>query len=135
MSERESSNYSGAAVGITVFAAMMLIMIGIFQAIAGLVALFNNQIYVTRGEWVFQFDVTAWGWVHLLLGVIIVLAGIALFSGATWARTVGVLVALISAILNFAWLPTYPIWAVVIITVDVIVIWALTAHGRDIRST
>ena len=65
-------------------------------------------------------------------GIIVVLAGIGLFSGAVWARTVGVIVAALSAIVNFAWLPWYPIWGIIIIAVDVAVIWALTAHGRDI---
>ncbi len=135
MSKQESSTYSSAAVGFTVFAAVMMIMIGVFQAIAGLVALLNDEFYVVGQEWVFQFDVTAWGWVHLLLGVVIGLAGAALFGGAVWARTTGVILAVISAIVNFAWLPWYPIWGIVMITVNVFVIWALTVHGRDIAQS
>ncbi len=131
MSQRTSS-YSGTAVGFTVFAATMMIMIGVFQAIAGIVALVNDEFFVVTQEWVFQFDITTWGWVHLLLGVLIGLAGAALFSGAVWARTLGVVIATISAIVNFAWLPWYPIWAIIMLTVDVFVIWALTVHGRDI---
>jgi hypothetical protein len=134
MSQQRTSTYSGTAVGFTVFAATMMIMIGVFQAIAGIVALINDEFYVVTQEWVFQFDITTWGWVHLLLGIIIGLAGAALFSGAVWARTVGVIVATISAIVSFAWLPWYPVWAIIMITVDVFVIWALTVHGRDITA-
>jgi hypothetical protein len=130
----QTTERSGMAVGFTVFAATMMIMIGVFQAIAGLVALVNDQFYVVGDKWVFQFDTTTWGWIHLLLGILIGLAGVALFSGSVWARTVGVALALVSAIVAFAWLPWYPIWAILLITVDVIVIWALTAHGRDIAS-
>ena len=79
-----------------------------------------------------KFDVTAWGWIHLIAGIVVLLAGFALFSGAVWARTVGVILALVSAIANFAWLPYYPVWSILIIAVDIAVIWALTVHGRDI---
>ncbi len=132
MSKQQSSTYSGGAVGLTVFAAVMMIMIGVFQSIAGIVALLNDEFYVVGEEWIFQFDITIWGWVHLLLGVLIALAGVGLFGGQVWARTVGVILAVISGIVMFAWLPWYPLWAILIITLDVFIIWALTAHGRDI---
>ena len=123
---------NAAAVGWTMFAAWALILIGIWDAIAGLVAIINDNFYVVSPKYIFQFDATTWGWIKLIWGIIVVLAGIGLFSGAIWARTVGVIVAVISAIVNFAWLPWYPIWGIIIISVDVAVIWALTAHGRDI---
>jgi hypothetical protein len=132
MSSQQPSTVSGTAVGFTLFAAVMMIMIGAFQAIAGVVALVNDTFYVVGQEWVFQLDVTTWGWIHLALGIVIGLAGAALFRGAVWARTVGVVVAILSAVLSFVWLPWYPIWAVLVITADVFVIWALTAHGRDL---
>ena len=110
----------------------MMIMTGFFQAIAGIVALVNDQFYVVGSEWVFQFDTTTWGWIHLTLGVLVALAGVALFSGAVWARTVGVVLAILCGVAAFAWLPWYPIWALVLITAAVVVVWALTAHGRDI---
>jgi hypothetical protein len=125
---------SEGAVGLTVFAGTIMVLTGAFQAIQGLVALVNDTFYVVGQEWVFQVDVTAWGWVHLLLGALLVVAGIFLFRGAVWARTIGVILAGISALANFAWLPYYPIWAVLVITLDVFVIWALTVHGRDIAS-
>ncbi len=124
--------HSAVAVGVTVFASVMMMMAGLFQAIAGIVALVDDQFYVVGREYVFQFDTTTWGWIHLTLGVLVGLAGIALFSGAVWARSVGVVLALLCGVAAFAWLPWYPIWALVLITSAVLVVWALTAHGRDI---
>jgi hypothetical protein len=109
-----------------------MIMIGFWHAIAGLVALFEDQFYVVGQEYVFQLDVTTWGWIHLILGIVVVLAGVALFSGAVWARTIGVILAVVSAVAAFAWLPYYPIWGALIAASAIFVIWALTAHGRDI---
>jgi hypothetical protein len=126
------TEYSAAAAGLTVFAAVMMIMIGIFHAAQGLVAIVNDSFYVVGEEYVFQFDVTTWGWIHLLLGILVAVAGFALFSGAVWARTVGVALAVLSAVANFLWMPYYPFWSIAIIALNVFVIWALTAHGRDI---
>lgn len=123
---------SGWAAGWTTFAALMMIMMGFWHGMAGLVALLENEFYVVGSEYVFQFDVTTWGWVHLILGVLILLAGISLFSGAVWARTIGVILAVVSALAAFAWIPYYPIWGILIAAAAVFVIWALTAHGRDI---
>ena len=123
---------SGAAIGLTVFAGTVMIMVGVFQAIQGVVALFNDTFYVVGQKWTFSFDITTWGWIHLLVGIVLVLAGFFLFQGAVWARVVGVGVVAISAVLNFMWLPYYPLWGMLIIALDVFIIWALTAHGRDI---
>jgi hypothetical protein len=127
-----STHRSGLAVGVSVFAASMMILVGFFHVVQGLVALVNDTFYVVGQEWVFSFDVTTWGWIHLVVGVVVVLAGIFILQGLVWARTVGVILAGASALLSFAWLPYYPGWALVVIAVDVLVIWALTAHGRDI---
>jgi hypothetical protein len=122
---------SGAAVGLIAFAAMLMFMAGGFQIFAGLVAIFTNEFYVTTSRYLFQFDVTTWGWIHLLVGVILLAAAGGLLSGRTWARALGVVLAMLSALANFAFLPYYPIWSLIIITLDVFVIWALVAHGRD----
>jgi hypothetical protein len=127
-------NRSGAAVGYIMFASFILIMIGIFHAIDGLAAIVNNTFYSQVGDYVFKFDVTAWGWIHLIGGIVILIAGFSLYGGAIWARTVGVIVALISAIASFASLPYYPVWSILIILLDICVIWALTIHGRDAAS-
>jgi hypothetical protein len=129
---RVSETRSTVAVGFTVFAGTMMIVIGILHAIQGIVALANDTFYVVGQEWTFSLDVTTWGWAHLILGVLVAFAGFFVFQGAVWARTIGVIVAALSAIVNFAWLPYYPVWGIVVIVLDVFVIWALTAHGRDV---
>ena len=124
---------SGWAVGLIVFAAIMLMMAGTFQFLAGLVALFENEFYVTTRNYVFQLDATTWGWIHLLLGIVLGVAGWGLLSGRTWGRVVAITVAAISALANFLFLPYYPFWALTIIALDVLVIWAVAAHGRDVQ--
>ncbi len=125
---------SGWAAGWTTFAALMMIMLGFWHAIAGFAAILENEFYVIGREYVFQFDVTTWGWIHLILGVVVILAGLALFRGAVWARTIGVILAAVSAIAAFGWLPYYPVWGALLIAAAFFVIWALTAHGRDITN-
>lgn len=122
-------------VGWIVFAAAMMIMLGIFHAIAGLVALFKDEYYLVGPEGLtIDVDYTAWGWAHLIGGVVIALAGMALFTGRTWARVVGVAVAMLSAIINIAFLAAYPVWSTIMIAIDVLVIYALTAHGAEMKS-
>src|SRR5690349_2979708 len=112
----------GVWAGWVVFAGVMMIMIGCFHALAGLVALFKDD------------DYTAWGWIHLLVGVVVAIAGVALFAGQMWARVIGVLLAGLSALANMAFIAAYPVWSIIIITLDVIVIFALIVHGRDVRA-
>ena len=123
---------SGAAVGWTIFAAWMMMLVGAWWVIAGLVALFKGDFYVTTQDYIFKFDPTSWGWIHLIVGLVTLAAGSGLFAGAVWARTVGVILAFITTLVAFAWAPWYPIWAILLIVAAVSVIWALTAHGRDI---
>jgi hypothetical protein len=130
--EPAPSNYSSWAVGWAGFAGIMLVVIGVMDIIQGIVALVEDTFYVVGEEWVFEFDLTTWGWIHLILGVVLVLSGIGIFSGNVAARTVGVIVAGLAAIVNFAWLPYYPVWAIAVIALCIAIIWALTAHGRDI---
>jgi tetrahydromethanopterin S-methyltransferase subunit F len=131
VSDRE--DVSGWAVGFTVFAAVMMIMAGVWQALAGLIAIFENEFYVPTRNYLFEFDVTAWGWIHLIIGVLVAFAGWGLLSGQTWARVVGITLAVLSAISNFLFIPYYPFWSILIIAVDILVIWALVAHGRQFR--
>jgi hypothetical protein len=122
--------------GWIVFASFMMILLGTFQAIQGLVAIFDDAYYlVGQNGLVVSVDYTVWGWVHLLLGVLIVISGIGVLAGNLAARTVAVLLAGISAILNLLFIEAYPLWSVIIITVDVLVIYALTVHGREMKSS
>jgi hypothetical protein len=124
--------YSAGAVGVTVFAGILMIMTGVFHAIQGIVALVNDNFFVVGKEYVFTFDMTGWGWAHLVLGVVVATAGFFLFQAATWARTVAVIAASLSIIANFLWMPYYPVWSLTVIAFNVFVIWAVTMHGRDI---
>ena len=131
-SRRRGTTRSGWAVGWTYFASILMVLIGVFHAIAGLVAILDDQFYVATRKYVFQFDVTQWGWIHLILGVVVALSGLYLLTGSVFARTIGVIMALGSAITGFAWLPYEPVWGVLIVAMAVAVIWALTVHGRDV---
>jgi hypothetical protein len=130
---RAGRETSGWAVGLILFAAIMMIMVGVFQALQGLIAIFENEFYVATRNYLFQFDATTWGWIHLIVGVLVAFAGWGLLSGRTWARVVAITLAVLSAIANFLWLPYYPFWSLILITLDVFVIWALTVHGGDMR--
>ena len=124
--------HSGWAVGWTYFASVMMMLVGAFQAIAGLVAILDDEFFVTTRNYVFKFDTTQWGWIHLILGVVVALSGVYLLRGAVFARTIGVIMAVLSALAGFAWLPYYPVWGIIFVAIAVSVIWALTAHGRDV---
>ncbi len=117
---------SGWAVGGTVFAASILILIGSFQIIAGLAGIIDDDFYVVARNYTFDLDTTAWGWIHLLIGILLVVTGWGLFSGHTWARATGIVLAIVSAIENFFFIPYYPFWSILVIALDVWVIWALT---------
>ena len=123
---------SGWAVGWTAFAGFMMVLLGFWWIIAGLVAVINDSFFVVTQEWIFEFSTTTWGWIHLILGAVILLSGVGLFSGNVLARTVGVLIGVISGLVAFAWLPYFPVWAIIFVAVSVAIIWSLTAHGRDI---
>ncbi|SDK94006.1 hypothetical protein SAMN05428985_107106 [Nocardioides sp. YR527] len=123
---------SGLATGFIMFAGVMMIMAGSFQAFAGLVGIFEDEFYVATPNYLLELDATTWGWIHLVLGLLVVLAGFAVLNGMLWGRIIGVILAVLSACANFAFLPYSPFWSTLIIAVDIFVIWALTAHGRDI---
>ena len=124
---------SGWAVGFTIFAAIMMLMAGAWQALAGLIAIFENEFYVATRNYLFELDATTWGWIHLVVGLIVAFAGWGLLSGRTWARVVGITVAAFSATTNFLFIPYYPFWALLIITLDVFVIWAVASRGGELR--
>ena len=131
---RAEEEPSGAAAGFILFAAIMMIMAGVFQAIQGLVGIFENEFYVATRNYMFQFDATAWGWIHLIGGLLVLLAGFAVIAGQTWARVVAIVLAVLSALANFTFIPYYPFWALTVIAIDIFVIWALAAHGRDVAA-
>jgi hypothetical protein len=122
---------SGWAKGLAAFAGAVMILVGFFHAFNGLAAIFEDDFFVLRANYAFDIDISAWGWIHLILGVIVVFAGISIFTGATWARGVGIVLALLSAFANFLFIPYYPVWAVLIIALDIAIIWALVNYTGE----
>ena len=127
-SRPSSSTPSGSpwAVGASTFAACIMLMAGVFQAIQGIAALVNGTDFLIRTEnYVFTFNASVWGWIHLILGILIAAAGGFILTGNVAARAAGIALAVLSAIANFLWLPYYPIWAIIIIALNVFIIWGL----------
>jgi hypothetical protein len=122
----EPPSVSGWAVGGVMFAATIMVMTGAFQAITGLVAILDGQFFVPVRGYTFDLDLTAWGWIHLVLGLAVAAAGFALFTRAVWAGVAALFLAVLSAINNFFFIPYYPFWSLLVIALDVWVIWALT---------
>lgn|ERR687889_2847412 len=120
------------ASGLTVFAGSMMMVVGVWQALAGIAALVNDDLYVATPNYIYAFDLTGWGWIHLLLGLLVAGAGFGVLRGQMWARIIGIVAASLSLIANFLFIPHYPIWSLLIIALDVAVIWALATHSRDV---
>lgn len=122
-------------VGWVVFGASMMALLGSFHIVAGLVALFNETYFVAPyQDLVVSVSYDTWGWAHLLGGLVVLAVGVGLFTGATWARVLGVAVAMLSAIVNLVFLAAYPVWSIMMITLAVLVIYAITAHGAEIKN-
>jgi len=122
-------------VGWIIFAGVMLIVLGCFHAFQGFIALFQDDYYqVGKNDLTIHLDYTAWGWTHLILGLVVVVAGVGLLAGQLWARIVGVILAVLSIMVDAAFLAAYPIWSAIMIAVGILVIWALTVHGREMKA-
>ena len=109
---------------------------GVFQVIEGLVAVFDDGFYLVRQSGlVVNVNYNTWGWAHVLIGIVGVLAGLGLLAGNMLARIVGVVIAMVSAVVNMAFVSAYPVWSLMLIALDVIVIYAIIAHGRELKET
>lgn len=115
------------------FAAIMLVIIGIFHMIAGFIALFQNDVYVNAGGSVWILDYSQWGWVHIIGGLLTFLAAGSLVQGNMYGRIIAVIVAMVSVIANMAFVPIYPIWSLMMATIGVLVIWAVVVHGKELK--
>jgi hypothetical protein len=121
----DDSTRSTIATGVTGFAGIMLIMVSVFQILEGIAAIAEDDVFVTGLRYVYEFDVTTWGWVHLVLGIIGVATGAGILAGQIWAMILGIFIAVLSTIANFAFVPYYPIWSLVVVAFNIFVIWAL----------
>ncbi|WP_199730248.1 DUF7144 family membrane protein [Amycolatopsis panacis] len=115
------------------FGASMMILLGLFSLIEGFVALFNDKYYVVTRQGLLVFDMTGWGWVHVIVGGLAVVAGGFLFTGMLWARIIAVILAGVNAIAQLVFLSAYPVWGTIVIALDVLVIYAIIVHGREAK--
>jgi hypothetical protein len=121
-------------VGWIFFAAVLMILAGILNIVHGFIAIVNDEWVVWGNRADLYLDLTEWGWIHLAIGIAVLLAGIGLLTGNVLARAVAVVLASISLVANFLYIPAYPVWALTIIAIDVLVIYAVTAHGGELRA-
>ncbi|MEP9391942.1 hypothetical protein ABLE92_13775 [Gordonia sp. VNQ95] len=123
--EINSSTKTGFALGISIVAAALLFVAGIVAIFEGIAALSNDEILVVGVDYTFELDLTSWGWIHIIVGVIAVVIAGGLAVGTAWGRVAAIVIASLSIIAQFLWLPYYPAWAILIIVLDIIVIWAV----------
>jgi hypothetical protein len=121
--------------GIAVFAGVIMIVGGAFQAVEGLAGIVNDEYIVVLPNYIYALDISVWGWLHLLVGLALLVIGIFLIRGQTWARVAGMIIAGISALLNFIWLPHSPWWSLLVIGIDILVIWALANYRQPAPGT
>ncbi|KES05291.1 membrane protein [Streptomyces toyocaensis] len=119
----------------TAAAAVLMTFGGIMAVFQGIAAIAKDDVFVTTPNFTYEFSLTGWGWVHLILGALIAVTGVALFTGATWARVVGIVLAGLSMVANFVWLPYQPVWSIVLIVIAGFIIWALCAPRRESSGT
>ncbi|MFJ6566927.1 hypothetical protein ACIQNU_05870 [Streptomyces sp. NPDC091292] len=129
--DRRPTGREGWATGGTVFAGVLLLVTGVLAILNGIAAVATDDIYTSIGNYVFKFSLTSWGWIHIVLGVVVALAGYGVLKGADWGRALGVGLASLTIVLNFIWLPYQPLWALTMIALSIFVIWALcSSWGR-----
>ncbi len=120
-------------VGWVYFAGFMMLMVGFFQTVLGLTALLNDKFYASLHGTLVVWDYTTWGWIHLVFGVLLLLTGMSLFSGSTWSRVVATVLVSLNLMGQFVFVSVYPVWSIIMMVLDVLVIYALTVHGGEAR--
>jgi hypothetical protein len=119
------------ASGLTIFAASLMIVVGVWHVLVGIAALVKDTVYVSTPNYLYSFDLTGWGWTYLLLGILVGAAGVAVVRGQIWGRAVGIGLAALSLVANFLFIPHYPLWSLLVIALDIVVIWALAVYRRE----
>ena len=133
MESSQTNRGPTAWVGWIWFAAMMLVLNGFFNALDGLVALFNKDVYAVTGKGLVTFNFTAWGWILLILGILQVAVAISLIQGRVWARVTAMVLVMLNAFAQLVFITAYPLWSILVIALDVIVLWALLVHGEEME--
>jgi hypothetical protein len=113
------------------FAGFMMLITGFLQMVAGLTALLDHKYYVVTNKALLVFNFNTWGWIDLIVGLFVLLAGMAVVGGHAWGRIVGVFLAILTIIANFAFIAAYPLWSIIVIIVSALIIYALTVHGNE----
>ncbi|UNO43396.1 hypothetical protein [Streptomyces sp. MST-110588] len=126
-----SAGVSAAASGLTIFAAVMLLISGVLDLFRGIMGIAENEVFLNTPNYVFKFDLTAWGWIHLAFGAVAIAVGLGLFTAATWARVLAIGIAALLIIVNFLSIPYYPVWSITLIALYGVTIWALCIVRRD----
>jgi hypothetical protein len=122
-------------VGWIFLAAMIMVISGAMNLIQGLSALFRDEAYwVTLNGAVLTFDITTWGWIHFIFGILLIVVGFLLMKGSTFARVLGIVLVALNIVAQFSWTTLYPFWSLILITVDILVIYALVIHGRELKA-
>ncbi|MBH0776903.1 hypothetical protein IT779_11475 [Nocardia sp. NEAU-351] len=121
----------GIAAGTSVGAAILLLTVGVLSILEGISAVANDDLIVVGPEYIYQFDTTAWGWVHIVLGAILIICAIGLMTGSTWGKVGAIVIAALTIIANFLWLPYYPWWSILVIALSIVVIWAVSTWNPD----
>jgi uncharacterized membrane protein len=123
-------------VGWIIFAGTMMMILGVFHMFEGLIALFRHaEIAFPASGLTIQVNYTQWGWLQLIAGALVFAAGLGLFTGRVWARVLGIILVAISALVNFAWATAFPVWSITLLAIDFFVIYALIAHGGELKET
>ncbi|MCP2292127.1 hypothetical protein ACFYT3_32210 [Nocardia amikacinitolerans] len=121
----------GIAAGTSIGAAILLLTVGVLQILEGISAVVDDELFVVGPEYVYQFDISTWGWIHIVLGAILVVCAIGLMTGSTWGRVAAIVIAALAIIANFLSLPYYPYWSILIIALSIVVIWAVSTWRTD----
>jgi hypothetical protein len=121
---------SGAALGFTAMAAILMMLSGGANVLEGIAAVIRGSYFVTLPNYAYNTSVSGWGWTHLIFGIVVFLAGACLFLDMLWARVAGVILASVSLLLNLVYIPYFPVWSIIVIALDAFVIWALLTPRR-----
>lgn len=120
--------------GWVVFAGVMMVIGGALWALQGFIAVIKGDLVIFSDEGALFLNVTGWGWVHMILGLLLLLSGVLVMRGNMFGRTMAVFLVILSIIINFIWLPVYPVWAIIVIVIDVFILYAVIVHGREMKN-